>query len=83
MSEFVGNLQGQAGAQLGKIMAIPGVVMANWPAFFSFALVDYVSRTVFAMVPEGGGGATGLVMRAAKSGARDVVKMATWDAVKL
>jgi hypothetical protein len=83
MSEMLGNVQGQMGSQLTKIMSIPSTVMANWPAFFSFALVDYVSRTVFALVPEGGGGSTGMVMRAAKSGARDVVKMATWDAVKL
>lgn len=63
------------------IQQIPGRVLANWPAFFSFGLVNYVSGMLIAALPQMSGYA-GVMERAAIGGARDVVTMVTWEATK-
>ncbi len=75
------GVQGQLMDQWGRIMSIPMVVVSNWPAAFSFAVVDYVSEMVFRNIPRTGGFA-GMIVGNFVNGARDVTKMATWDAVK-
>ena len=56
-------------------------MFGNWPAFFSFGLVNYVTGMMLSTLPPMSG-YVGLVERAAIGGARDVVTMVTWEAVK-
>lgn len=74
-------LEGAAMKQYAAIAQIPGRVLANWPSFFTFGLVNYVSGMLLSAVPNLGGYA-GLVERAAIGGARDVITMVTWEATK-
>ena len=67
--------------KLQKIQTIPMTVLNNWPAMISFAVVDYISEAIIRMIPRMGGYA-GFVEVNIVNGARDVVKFATWDAVR-
>lgn len=69
------------GEQMGKIQNIPMAVYNNWPAMVSFAIVDYVSETIIKMIPRMSGYA-GFVEGNIINGARDVIKMVTWEAVR-
>lgn len=74
-------MSGKIGDQWVGIQAIPSRVFANWPAFFSFGLVNYVTSMIIDAVPNLGGYA-GLVERAAIGGARDVITMVTWESIR-
>jgi hypothetical protein len=63
-------------------MTIPGRVLANWPAFFGIALVDYVTGMVMNSLPNMGGGMIGLVYNSAVNGASRVVDHVAWDTLK-
>jgi hypothetical protein len=75
------DIQAQLMGQMTKISSIPSVVLSNWPAMVSFAVVDYVSEAIIRMLPRVGGYA-GFIEGNVVNGARDVIKMATWDAVR-
>lgn len=74
-------MQGQLSNQYSKLMALPQIVLNNWPAMITFAIVDYVSETIFRALPLPTGYA-GFAARKIIDGARDVTKMATWDVAK-
>ncbi len=78
----LGAAQGQLMDQWQRIMTIPSVVVSNWPAMISFAIVNYVSDMVFQSIPNPVGGTAGRGFLAVLNGGRDVVNMATWDAVR-
>ena len=76
------RLNAAAMQQYAGLATIPGRVLSNWPAFFSFGLVNYVSGLVLSAIPTMSG-YTGVVERAAIGGARDVITMVTWEATKV
>jgi hypothetical protein len=69
-------------SQLEKIKNIPGRVIANWPAYFSFALSDYAVAMIVGVTPAIGG-PVGTVINYGLVGFRDVAKQVTWEAVRM
>jgi len=76
------GIQEALGSQWLKILTIPSVVVANWPAMITFAVVDYASEAIIRMLPRASGYA-GFIEGNVVNGARDVIKMATWDAARV
>lgn len=76
------SAQVSLGRQWTAIMTIPQRVFANWPAMVSFAIVDYASEAIIRMLPRANGYA-GFIEGNIVNGARDVIKMATWEAAKV
>lgn len=67
--------------QWTALMAVPGVVLMSWPAYFTFAAVRTISGMIINVIPQVGG-YPGVVVNSAILGFSDVTKFATWDAVK-
>lgn len=81
MSIAMPSLQNKAEAQWTALKSIPGAVTNYWPAFFTFAIVDYLKAIVLNAVPEAGG-VSGTVLNAGVNGATKVISFVTWDAIK-
>lgn len=80
-------LKAQTMDQYERIMQIPGRVLNNWPAFFGYAVVDYLSTLVIQMIPVTVPGVPGnnIVNSVYQSGVRGGVKVldqVTWDTLK-
>lgn len=71
-----------AGKQLNGLKEIPGVVLSNWPAFFGFSVVRYVSSLVLGMIPNVGGVA-GRLETVAMAGAVDVINHVAWEKLRV
>jgi hypothetical protein len=84
----VEDIKAQGISQYNKMMDIPGRVMSNWPAFFGYAVVDYIAQMVIQLVPvnlPGMGYADNVVNNIYQSGVRGGVKVldqVTWDCLK-
>lgn len=60
-----------------RLQRIPGTVFNNVPAFFGFALADYIAAIAISMLPQVGG-VVGMVESAAIYGMVKVVDHSTW-----
>jgi hypothetical protein len=74
--------QAKMATQFEGIKAIPGTVFANWPAFFGFAAVNYISGMVLRLLPRVDG-LPGLVESAAISGMVQVIDHVTWEKLRV
>lgn len=79
--DSVNAAQGRLMDQLTRIMNIPSGVVHNWPAWFSFSLVNYISAIALNAVPNMGGVA-GTIINAGVNGAAQTINHVTWEAVK-
>ena len=75
-------MSGQLMQQVTAVQNIPGKFLMNWPAFFGFAIVNYVGGMVFSLVPALGG-TLGMLENALITSAADVLRMTTWEEVRV
>jgi hypothetical protein len=81
-SDAYGSVSNAAMQQVEGMKKIPGRVYANWPVFFGFTAVDYLYSALLNMVPQLTGTA-GQVENIALNGMIQVVKMVTWESLKV
>lgn len=68
-------------AQWNALCQVPMMTLSNWPAFFTFAIVDAVAGMAITALPRMSG-TGGTIERAAITGFAQVVNFVTWDAIK-
>ena len=68
-------------AQVDILKSIPGTTLTYWPAWFTFAAVEYVEGIIIQVIPDVGG-PVGMLVNAGLKGMTRVVQMVTWDAVR-
>lgn len=78
MTTQMPDLRAVGSQQLTAISDIPGAVLANWPSWFSFSVVNYVESVIIRAIPNVSGIA-GTVVNAALRGAVQVTQMVTWE----
>ena len=67
--------------QVNVLKTIPGTTLSYWPAWFTFAVVEYVEGVLIQVIPDVGG-PVGMIVNAGLKGMTRVVQMVTWDAVR-
>lgn len=77
------GVQGQLTAMGAGLSLVPGRIMSNWPSMVAFAITDYIYGMVVTAVPIPVGGTVGMGVRNVLRGARDTVKMITWESTKM
>ncbi len=74
------DVSSKLNAQIEGVKNIPMRVVANWPTFFTFGLVDWVVNSIIFAIPavDGMGGS---VLTGTLRGMRDTFKFVTWGAI--
>lgn len=78
---MMGSAGDAASKQLAGIKQIPGAVLNNWPAFFGFTTVDYITGMIMRVIPDAGG-VLGTIETAALSGMLKVINHVTWEKLR-
>lgn len=73
--------QSEAGRQFEALKKVPSTIYTNWPAVFTFPIMELVEGVIFQAIPNVGGYA-GLIVNSALRGTAQVARMALWDAIK-
>ena len=84
MSSGYEDAQKQLMTQWEGITKIPERVWKNWPAFFGFAVVDYVSNIVYTALPANPGTNSSLnaAYQSVVRGSARTVDFVAWEALR-
>jgi len=83
MADYSGQgLINHASQQFTGMKNIPGDLWANWPAAFSFSLVNLAAGAIINMIPEPSG-LLGTVISAGINGGREVLQFVSWENLRV